>query len=456
MGLFDDDFYSTKISRQSKNTSEDPSERKTKWRTSRRKKSLSTFQISAISSVCSALIAVMLFSFLTGHPATSSPMTLINGSHQLSTSDGDPYERIISAAQKVRPAVVSVLTHKETILPEEEGLEGEGLEEESAVPPEQEGDFELPEGFDFGEDFDFGNDFGGSQEDALGSGVIFKKLEGKAFVITNNHVVEGADSLEVVLVGGEKRKATLVGTDNVSDIAVLSIDSKGIGEVAEFGDSSKLRLGETVIAIGNPLGLGDTLTSGIVSYTNRIIPVSLNQDGIYDWEQEVIQTDAAINEGNSGGALVDLNGKVIGINTMKIADTGVEGLGFAIPVNEITEVVTELMLKGHIARPYLGVYTVDLSNPYAPLSKKEKENLKLPKTVTEGVVVLDALGPALDAGMQLNDVIIKLDGKPITTTLELRKHLYRNTKVGSDLNVAFYRDGKLQSLKVKLEEKPGE
>ncbi|SEL17838.1 serine protease Do [Paenibacillus sp. cl141a] len=455
MGLFDDDFYSTKISRRSKNTSEDRSER-TKWRTTRRRKGLSTFQISAISSVCSALIAVMLFSFITGHPATSSPITMINGSHQLSTSDGDPYERIISAAQKVRPAVVSVLTHKETPLPEEEGIEGEGLEEESGTLPENEGDFELPEGFDFGDDFDFGEDFGGSQEDALGSGVIFKKLEGKAFVITNNHVVEGADSLEVVLVGGEKKKATLVGTDNVSDIAVLSIDSKGIGEVAEFGDSSKLRLGETVIAIGNPLGLGDTLTSGIVSYTNRIIPVSLNQDGIYDWEQEVIQTDAAINEGNSGGALVDLNGKVIGINTMKIADTGVEGLGFAIPVNEITEVVTELMLKGHIARPYLGVYTVDLSNPYAPLSKKEKEDLKLPKTVTEGVLVLDALGPALDAGLQLNDVIVKLDGKPITTTLQLRKHLYYNTKVGGDLNVTFYRDGKLQSLKVKLEEKPGE
>ncbi|KOP69053.1 serine protease [Bacillus sp. FJAT-18019] len=454
MGLFDDDFYSTKISRQSKNTSEDRSER-TKWRTTRRKRGLSTFQISAISSLCSALIAVMLFSLITGHPSTSSRVTLINGSHQLSTSDGDPYERIISAAQKVRPAVVSVLTHKEAVQPDAESSDGEGMDEGPGIEPGEE-DFELPEGFDFGEDFDFGNDFGSSQEDALGSGVIFKKLEGKAYVITNNHVVEGADSLEVVLVGGEKKKATLVGTDNVSDIAVLSIDSKGIGEVAEFGDSSKLRLGETVIAIGNPLGLGDTLTSGIVSYTNRIIPVSLNQDGIYDWEQEVIQTDAAINEGNSGGALVDLNGRVIGINTMKIADTGVEGLGFAIPVNEITEVVTELMLKGHIARPYLGVYTVDLSNPYAPLSKKEKEDLKLPKSITEGVVVLDALGPALDAGLKLNDVIVKLDGKPINTTLELRKHLYRNTKVGNDLNVTFYRGGKLQSLKVKLEEKPEE
>lgn len=457
MGLFDDDFYSTKVSRKSKNASEDRSARtkwRTKWRTSRRSRGLSTFQISAISSVCSALIAVMLFSFITGHPASTSRVALVNGGHQLSSTEGDPYERIIQAAEKVRPAVVSVLTHKETVLPEEEGLENE----EEVLPEDEEG-LELPEGFDFGEEFDFGDDFGDfgeSQEDALGSGVIFKKLEGKAYIITNNHVVENADSFEVVTVTGEKKQATLVGTDRVSDIAVLSIDAKGIGNVAEFGDSSKLRLGETVIAIGNPLGLGDTLTSGIVSYTNRIIPVSLNQDGNYDWEQEVIQTDAAINEGNSGGALVDLNGRVIGINTMKIADTGVEGLGFAIPVNEITEVVKELMLKGYIARPYLGVYTVDLGNPYAPLSKKEKENLKLPKSVTEGVVVLDALGPAKDAGLQLNDVIVKLDGKPIKTTLELRKHLYRNTKVGGELVVTFYRDGKLQSLKVKLEEKPEE
>lgn len=370
MGLFDDDFYSTKVSRLSKKTSEDRSER-IKWRTTRRRRGLSTFQISAISSLCSALIAVMLFSFITGHPSTSSRVTLVNGSHQISASDGDPYERIISAAQKVRPAVVSVLTHKEAVLSDADDADGEGMDDGPGIEPGDE-DFELPEGFDFGEEFDFGDGFGSSQEDALGSGVIFKKLEGKAYVITNNHVVKDADSLEVVLVGGETKKATLVGTDNVSDIAVLSIDSKGIGEVAEFGDSSKLRLGETVIAIGNPLGLGDTLTSGIVSYTNRIIPVSLNQDGVYDWEQEVIQTDAAINEGNSGGALVDLNGKVIGINTMKIADTGVEGLGFAIPVNEITEIVTELILKGHIARPYLGVYTVDLSNPYAPLSEKER------------------------------------------------------------------------------------
>lgn len=445
MGLFDDDFYSTKVSRRSQNASEDRSEQM-KWRSSRRRKGLSTFQISAISSVCSALIAVTLFSFISGNPASTPTVTYVNGGHQIAQFEGDPYDRIANAASKVRPAVVSVLTHKNISQPKED-------EDNAELLPEQ---FELPEGFDLGEDFDFGDEFGLSEEDALGSGVIFKKLEGKAYIITNNHVVEGADTYEVVTVSGEIKPATLVGTDRVSDIAVLSIDAKGIDEVAEFGDSSNVRLGETVIAIGNPLGLGGTLTSGVVSYTNRVIPVSLNQDGVYDWETQVIQTDAAINEGNSGGALVDLNGRVIGINTMKIADTGVEGLGFAIPVNDITEVVTELMLKGYIARPYLGVYTVDLSNPYAPLSKKERENLKLPNGVTEGLVVLDALGPAKEAGLKMNDVIVKLDGKSVNTTLELRKHLYRETKVGGNMTVTFYREGVLQSLKVKLEEKKEE
>lgn len=454
MGLFKDDFYSTKVSRRSKKTSEDRPGR-IKWRASRRRKSLSTFQISAISSVCSALIAVLLFSLLTGHPSTSSRIAIMNG-QPVSQTEGDPYERLVNAAAKVRPAVVSVVTHKdpEPIIPEEQ--DSSELEE-GIIPEEGEMPEELPEDFDLGEDFDFGEDFGGGlDESKLGSGVIFKKIEGKAYVITNNHVIEGADSLEVVTVKGETKEATLVGTDRVSDLAVLSIDSKGIGEIAELGDSSRLRLGETVIAIGNPLGLGDTLTSGIISYTNRVIPVSLNQDGVFDWEAEVIQTDAAINEGNSGGALVDLNGKVIGINTMKIADKGVEGLGFAIPTNDVTEIVKELMLNGKIARPYLGVYTIDLSNPYVPMSKQEMKDLKLPKTVTEGVIVLDALGPAKEAGLKLNDVITKFNGKPIHTTLDLRKFLYKQTKIGDDLNVTFYRGGKEQSLKVPLEEKPGE
>ncbi|MFF2911533.1 S1C family serine protease [Paenibacillus sp. NPDC057934] len=413
MGLFDDDFYSTKVPRRSRE--QDKSKGLSRgWRTSRSRRSLSTWQISALSSVISAVVAVLLFSVVTGHwaPERAVGSTVIEN---VTPSSGDPYDRIIQAAAMVRPAVVSIVNHKE------DNKEQNILDQSS-----------------------------------LGSGVIYKKDANKAYIITNNHVVQGAGKLEIVTVSGETRRAELVGADKVTDIAVLSIDAKGINTIAQIGDSSKLRLGETVIAIGNPLGLGDTLTSGIISYTERKIPVSLNQDGVYDWEQEVIQTDAAINEGNSGGALVDLNGKVIGINTMKISDTGVEGLGFAIPTNHVMETAEELTSKGKIARSYLGVYTVDLNNPYVPLAEDQRKELNLPVAVKDGVVVLDAVGPAKVAGLQFNDVITKFDGEPITSTLSLRKYLYNHTKIGDELQITFYRNGVLKQVSVKLLEKPEE
>ncbi|KAA9005164.1 PDZ domain-containing protein [Paenibacillus spiritus] len=414
MSLFDDDFYSTRVS--SKSRREARGSKPRGWTTSRRGRSLSTLQISALSSLLSAVVAVLLFSLLTGQFTREEASGAAVIPH-VTQSSGDPYDRIIKAAAAVRPAVVSIINHKE---------EASGSEDEE-------------------EPLD---------ESALGSGVIYKKDAGKAYLITNNHVIDGASKLEVVTVDGKTRKAELVGADKVSDIAVLSIDPAGIDTVAQIGDSSKLQLGETVIAIGNPLGLGDTLTSGIVSYTNRTIPVSLNQDGVYDWEQDVIQTDAAINEGNSGGALVDLSGKVIGINTMKISDTGVEGLGFAIPANEVLHVAEELAVKGKITRSYLGVYSVDLNNPYAPLDKDERAKLKLPDSVKDGVVVLDAVGPAKKAGLKLNDVITKFNGQEIKSTLALRKYLYNDTKIGDNLTVTYYREGVEKQVTVLLEEKP--
>ncbi|MGN7762539.1 S1C family serine protease [Paenibacillus sp. 22594] len=414
MGLFDDDFYSTKVSRRrSRKIDASSGSGGHKWpRRSRR--NLATWQVAMICSVVSAVTAVLLFSLVTGqltHERAESPAAI----DKVAASSRDPYDRIVQAAALVRPAVVSIINHKED-----------------------------------------NKELNILDESALGSGVIYKKDDGKAFIITNNHVIEGAGKLEVVTVDGETRKATLVGADKVSDIAVLSIDGAGINTIAQIGDSSKLRLGETVIAIGNPLGLGDTLTSGIVSYTERTIPVSLNQDGVYDWEQEVIQTDAAINEGNSGGALVDLDGKVIGINTMKISDTGVEGLGFAIPANHVMETADELAAKGKIARAYLGVYSVDLNNPYVPLAEDQRKELNLPTSVKDGVVVLDAVGPAKDAGLQFNDVITKFDDQSITSTLALRKYLYDHTKIGDDLKITFYRNGAVKQVTVKLLEKPEE
>lgn len=414
MGLFDDEFYSTKVSRQS-SRGQEPSKVFTsrKWPARRTRRTLATWQVSVISSVFSAVIAVLLFSLVTGQ-LTQEKARQPEVIDKLAVSSSDPYDRIIQAAALVRPAVVSIINHKED-----------------------------------------NKELNILDESALGSGVIYKKDDNKAFIITNNHVIEGSGKLEVVTVDGVTHKATLVGADKVSDIAVLSMDAKGITTVAQIGDSSKLRFGETVIAIGNPLGLGDSLSSGIVSNTERTIPVSLNQDGVYDWEQDVIQTDAAINEGNSGGALVDLDGKVIGINTMKISDTGVEGLGFAIPANHVMKTADELAASGKISRSYLGVYSVDLNNPYVPLADDQRKELNLPKSVQDGVVVLDAVGPAKDAGLQFNDVITKFNDQPITSTLSLRKYLYDRTKIGDELKITYYRNGEVNQVTVKLLEKPG-
>lgn len=422
MGLFGDDFYSTKVSRRAEPVQKGKLQiirpgGRDRWQNPRRSRSgiSSTVKVAVISSVISSIVTVTLFSFImqpTSVPLANATGNGGNGGNLQAAQTADPYDRIIQAAAKVRPSVVSIVNHKT----------GSSLSMEDS---------------------------------ALGSGVIFKKEDGKAYIMTNHHVVEGASDLEIVTVEGETHKAKLVGKDRVSDIAVMSVeDDKGIGPVAEIGDSSKLQRGQTVLAIGNPLGLGGTLTSGIVSYTDRILPVSINQDGVYDWEQNVIQTDAAINEGNSGGALVDLNGKVVGINTMKISDTGVEGLGFAIPMNEVMKTVDSLLLSGKVSRPYLGVYTVDLSNPYAPLDDEQRKDLKLPSHVDSGVVVLEASGPASEAGLKLNDVITEFDGQKITSTLDLRKYLYDKKKIGDTIEVTFYRDGNAEKVSVKLTDKP--
>ncbi|KJB87802.1 serine protease [Paenibacillus sp. E194] len=410
MSLFDDDFFSTKVSGKVKRRWQER-ETGTGWtlgRTTQSGRRWSTIQVAIVSSVVSALSAVILYSWIVGTGSVTQPVTINR------TGTVDPYDRIVTVADKVGPAVVSIVNEQKRVAAETDD----------------------------------------EKDTNLGSGVIIKRDDGKAFILTNEHVVQGADKLEVVLSNGQRKNAELIGKDRVMDIAVLLIDDAGVSTVAEIGDSRRLRLGETVVAIGNPLGLGGSLTAGIVSYTNRLIPVSLNQDGVYDWEQRVIQTDAAINEGNSGGALVNLQGQVIGINTMKIATTGVEGLGFAIPTNEVMTVVDEIMKNGKVIRPYLGVYTVDLTNPYAPITEEQRNDLKLPQDVKNGVIVLEATGPAKKAGLKLNDVIVRFDNETIGQTRDLRKYLYEKKKVGDTMEVHFYREGKLMMTTVQLEDKP--
>ncbi|AIE61668.1 putative serine protease YyxA [Bacillus methanolicus MGA3] len=284
-----------------------------------------------------------------------------------------------------------------------------------------------------------------------GSGVIYKKEGGKAYVVTNNHVVEGANKLEVSLADGTKLPAKLRGADIWSDLAVLEIDGKKVKSVAQFGNSDNLKPGEPVIAIGNPLGptFSGSVTEGIISGLGRTIPVDLNQDGIVDWQAEVIQTDAAINPGNSGGALVNIEGQVIGINSMKIAQQAVEGIGLAIPINSAKPIIDDLEKFGEVKRPYMGV---DLKSVNEIPAYYQQEALKLPKDVNYGAAIREVVpnSPAAKAGLRELDVIVEMDGKQIKDVVDLRKYLYNNKKIGDKLKIKFYRNGKLKETTLKL------
>ncbi|GGG28517.1 serine protease [Lysinibacillus alkalisoli] len=292
----------------------------------------------------------------------------------------------------------------------------------------------------------------GEQEAGAGSGVIYKVDKGKAFIVTNFHVIDGAERLEVTLKDGTKKEAEVLGEDMWTDLAVIAVDAKDISTVAEFGDSDALKQGEPVIAIGNPLGLDfyGSVTQGIVSGINRSMPIDFNNDGVVDWTQEVLQTDAAINPGNSGGALVNIKGDLIGINSMKIATEKVEGLGFAIPINSALPIIEELEQSGKVERPVLGVSLTDLTNIPAYY---QKETLKVPEDLTTGVVVSDVVreSSAAKGGVQQYDIIVEMDGKEIQNAADLRKHLYTEKKVGDELEMKVYRQGKLETVKMKLE-----
>lgn len=285
----------------------------------------------------------------------------------------------------------------------------------------------------------------GNVESGSGSGVIFKKEGSSAFIVTNNHVIEGASKVEVSLYNGEKVDAEVVGADALTDLAVVKIDAAKAADVIEFGDSSVLRAGDQVLAIGNPLGLdlSRTVTQGIVSAVDRSISVPTSAG---EWEMNVIQTDAAINPGNSGGALINTDGKVIGINSLKISQNGVEGLGFAIPSNEALPIVNQLIEKGKVERPYLGVSLADL----AQIPDMYLDNL--PESVDSGTMVtyIDPNSAAAAAGLQEQDVIVEINDEKVGNASDLRRYMYTKLETGDNVELKIYRDGKQQTLKVAL------
>lgn len=286
-----------------------------------------------------------------------------------------------------------------------------------------------------------------------GSGVIYKKDGNSAYVVTNNHVVDGASQIEIMLSDGTKVVGELVGTDTYSDIAVIKIASDKVTTVAEFANSDKITVGETAIAIGSPLGTdyANSVTQGIVSSLSRTVTMT-NDDG-ETISTNAIQTDAAINPGNSGGALINIEGQVIGINSSKISSTSdsgsgnsVEGMGFAIPANDVVKIINQLEANGKVIRPALGITMANLSD----LSTTTISRLNIPTSVTSGIVVASVQsGMPAEGVLKKYDVITAIDDKDVSSITDLQSVLYGHS-TGDSIKVTFYRgtDKKTETIKL--------
>jgi len=323
-------------------------------------------------------------------------------------------EAFVEIAKLVKPAVVNINTTSKNTNPHGYGV------------PEEFRDF-------FGDDYM--EHFGPPQEaQAMGSGFI---VDGKGYIVTNNHVVQGASDISVALNDGRTFKAKLVGTDNKTDLAVLKIEAGKELPSVTFGDSDAINVGEWVVAVGNPFGLEQTVTAGIVSAKGR----SIGQ-GPYD---DFIQTDAAINPGNSGGPLADIDGNIIGVNTAIFSRSGgYMGIGFAIPSNMAKKVIKQLIEKGEVVRGWLGIAIGEL---------KPDEMKK--RGVSGGVAIADVYRghPAYEAGILPGDVIVEFDGKKVDSVKELQR-LVAGTPIGKSADVVVVRGSTRKTLKVEVAKMP--
>ena len=291
--------------------------------------------------------------------------------------------------------------------------------------------FEFPPGSPFEEMFKEFNTPQKRKASALGSGFI---IDAKGIVVTNNHVIQGAEDIMVTVNGEKEYEAKIIGADPLSDLAVLEIQSKDKFVPVKFGDSDKARIGDWVIAIGNPYGFGGTVTAGIISARNRSIGLSRYED--------YIQTDASINQGNSGGPLFDMNGDVIGINTAILGQSGSIGIGFSIPSNSAKKVINQLIEFGETKRGWLGVRIQNVTKEIADVEKLDKPRGALVASVAEN-------SPSDKAGIKAGDIILEFNGILIKEMKELPK-IVAQTEVGKTVEVKIWRNEKELTKKIKL------
>lgn len=284
---------------------------------------------------------------------------------------------------------------------------------------------------------------------STGTGFVYKKDSKNAYIMTNNHVIDDADSVKVEFNDkSEKIEAKIIGGEVYSDIAVLTIDVKNVGDAVEIGNSEELKLGDTIFTVGSPMGITykGTITKGIVSGKDRMVEVNLTGNTT-DYYMKVIQIDAAVNPGNSGGPLCDVSGKVIGIISLKIVKDEVEGMGFAIPIEDALKYANAIEEGGEIARPYIGISMLDLSEEYYLWQNR----ITIPDGVDEGIAILEVVSgsPADKAGLKKGDIIVKLGDEDVSSLAEFRYELYRHD-IGEKVSVTYYRNGKKDSTTITL------
>lgn len=287
-----------------------------------------------------------------------------------------------------------------------------------------------------------------NQAVGTGTGFVYKITDDLGYIITNYHVIDGANRIQVTNIAGQTVEATLLGGDEYADIAVLSIEKSAALKAVKIGDSTEMELGDSVFTVGSPLGkkyIG-TVTRGILSGKDRLVTVSSSTSGKY--MMQVLQTDAAINPGNSGGPLVNMKGEVIGINSMKLVEDEIEGMGFAIPIEIAMSAVDKLEKGEKVLRPVLGVQLIDATNTYTLYYHK----ITIDEEVNRGAVVASVEDgyPAKEAGLQKGDVILEVNGEEVEDSAHLRFLLYKYD-IGEEIEMKIYRSGKIKNVVVKLD-----
>lgn len=290
---------------------------------------------------------------------------------------------------------------------------------------------------------------GNSNQTSSGSGFVYKKSDNDGYIITNYHVIDGAKNIKVTYIDGSSTEASVVGGDEYSDIAILKVDAKTVLDTVELGTSGEVELGDSLFTVGAPLGKDymGSVTKGILSGKNRMVEVSLNSGS---YLMEALQIDAAINSGNSGGPLCNIKGQVIGVTSSKLVGEGVESMGFAIPIDVVNSILSDLENGKEIVRPYVGVQVADISNSF---NLQYYYNVEISRDVTFGAIIgyVEKDKPASKAGLQVGDVIVEMDGKKIEDSAHFRYELYKH-KVNEKIKVKYYRGNKLDETTITLSE----